>query len=111
MAVLTKPTASPVFTENDARDAVAAITAAERLPEPIAVTLTSDGKGVMVRVADRDQVDEWSEMLTAPAVRLGDYYGVGWQTRVSVPGTATAMHVYCAVPAIKWQRRTQAVAL
>lgn len=105
MAVLTKSTASAAFAESDARDAVRSIIAAEGLPSPVDIRLTSDGKGVMVRVADRDQVDEWAEMLTAVAVRLGDYYGVGWQQRVPCPGLPLALYVNCAVAPIKWQPR------
>lgn len=109
MAVLTKRTASAVFTDADARAAVAQLTEAEGLPSPIDVRMTSDAKGVLVRVADRDAVDEWAEMLNAVAVRDGNLYGAGWQwqKRIQFPGRPVLLTVHCIVPAIKWQPRIQ----
>jgi hypothetical protein len=95
-----------VLTNHDAREAIARLAEHESLPLPQLVTLGATG--VMVQVADRDQVDEWAEMLGAVPVRWGDWYGIGWQKRVACPGTSVAVSVFCAVPPIQWQPRAEA---
>lgn len=107
MALVLERTARAALTEIDARDAVAAIVATEGVPAPQVVSLT--GGVILVSVADRDEVDEWAEMLGASAVRWGDLYGAGWKPTVTFPGLRVRVTVYCAVQPIKWQPRTQAV--
>lgn len=102
--------APAVFTEHDARDAVRAITAAEGVPAPQSVLMHTERPNVVyVRLANRDEVDEWAAMLGIDTYRATFAYSTRWD-EAGVHGLfpGVLFEAYCDLPAISWRPRQTA---
>lgn len=110
MTAVMERTATPSFTETDARAAVAAIVAAEGVPAPQAVLMHTERPNVVyVRLASRDEVDEWAAMLGVDTYRATFAYSTRWDeagTHGLFPGVL--FEAYCDLPAISWRPRQTA---
>ncbi|GAA2361121.1 hypothetical protein Cme02nite_38710 [Catellatospora methionotrophica] len=107
---LIERTATPSFTETDARAAVAAIVAAEGLPAPTHVTVFSTRRPrVGLVMASRDAVDEWAAMLGVGTYRSESNYQLDADAlpmHSLLPGVV--LDVFCAVAPISWRPRQTA---
>jgi hypothetical protein len=103
-------TATGAFTEIDARDAVRAITTTEGVPAPQSVLMHTERPNVVyVRLASRDEVDEWAAMLGIDTYRAAFAYSTRWD-EAGVHGLfpGVLFEAYCDLPAISWRPRQSA---